>query len=88
VRLRVFRPVSPPGTTSPYISMRSTILAVVLAAASAFAATQQVSYDPVYDNKTQSLATVECSDGSHGLLTKGYTTFGRQALSPPPKVPS
>jgi hypothetical protein len=59
--------------------MRSTILAVVLTATSAFAATQQVSYDPVYDNKTQSLDTVECSDGSHGLLTKGYTTFGRHA---------
>lgn len=34
------------------------------------------SFDPVYDNKNQSLATVACSNGSNGLLTKGFTTFG------------
>ncbi|KAF9533606.1 snodprot1 [Crepidotus variabilis] len=34
------------------------------------------SYDTAYDNKGQSLATVACSDGSNGLLTKNYTTFG------------
>jgi hypothetical protein len=36
----------------------------------------QVSYDPTYDNATESLDTVECSDGSNGLITRGYTTFG------------
>ena len=35
-----------------------------------------VSYDPTYDNSGQSLATVACSDGSNGLLTRGFTTFG------------
>ncbi|KAI0346118.1 Cerato-platanin [Trametopsis cervina] len=35
-----------------------------------------VSFDTVYDNSGQSLATVTCSDGSNGLLTKGFTTFG------------
>lgn len=34
-----------------------------------------ISWDPVYGNGGQSLATVACSDGSNGLLTKGYTTF-------------
>lgn len=35
----------------------------------------QVTFDPVYDNANQSLATVECSTGSNGLLTKNFTTF-------------
>ncbi|TBU41348.1 Cerato-platanin [Dichomitus squalens] len=34
-----------------------------------------VSYDQTYDNGSNSLATTACSDGSHGLLTKGFTTF-------------
>ncbi|KAF9523754.1 Cerato-platanin [Crepidotus variabilis] len=33
-----------------------------------------VSYDTNYDSDA-SLATVACSDGTNGLLTKGYTTF-------------
>ncbi|KAI0657231.1 immunomodulatory protein [Cubamyces menziesii] len=35
-----------------------------------------VSYDQTYDSSSGSLATVACSDGSNGLLTKGYSTFG------------
>lgn len=35
-----------------------------------------VSFDTVYDNASQSLATVSCFDGQNGLLTKGFTTFG------------
>ncbi|RDB24055.1 Heat-stable antigen [Hypsizygus marmoreus] len=35
-----------------------------------------LAYDTVYDNASGSLATVACSDGSHGLLTRGFTTFG------------
>ncbi len=34
------------------------------------------SYDPTYDNKAGSLATVACSDGENGLLTAGFKTFG------------
>jgi hypothetical protein len=33
-------------------------------------------FDPVYDIASQSLNTVECSTGSNGLITKGFTTFG------------
>ena len=36
----------------------------------------RVSYDPVYDNRNQSLDTVLCSTGSNGLETKNFTTFG------------
>lgn len=35
-----------------------------------------LSYDTVYDNPKGSLTTVACSDGSYGLLTRGYKTFG------------
>ncbi|RDB19522.1 Allergen Asp f 15 homolg [Hypsizygus marmoreus] len=35
-----------------------------------------LSYDKAYDVANASLATVACSDGSHGLLTRGFTTFG------------
>ncbi|KAH7419691.1 Cerato-platanin [Cadophora sp. MPI-SDFR-AT-0126] len=33
-----------------------------------------VSYDNGYDDGSRSLAVVACSDGTNGLLTKGYTT--------------
>ncbi|KAJ3725415.1 Cerato-platanin, partial [Lentinula raphanica] len=33
-------------------------------------------YDAAYDDSSASLATVACSDGTNGLLTQGYTTFG------------
>jgi len=36
----------------------------------------RVSYDTGYDSSTRSLSTVSCSDGTYGMLTKGYTTFG------------
>ncbi|KAI0831643.1 Cerato-platanin-domain-containing protein [Trametes gibbosa] len=35
-----------------------------------------LSYDETYDNGSNSLASVACSDGAHGLLTKGFSTFG------------
>lgn len=35
-----------------------------------------VSYDEVYDTRQTSLSNVACSDGSNGMLTRGYTTFG------------
>lgn len=34
-----------------------------------------VSFDNTYDNHSGSLATVACSDGVNGLLTKGFSTF-------------
>jgi hypothetical protein len=32
--------------------------------------------DPVFDNATESLSVVACSDGANGMLTKGYNVFG------------
>ena len=36
----------------------------------------KVTYDNTYDNAKGSLATVSCSNGENGLLTKGFNTFG------------
>jgi hypothetical protein len=41
-----------------------------------------VSYDSTYDNGAGSLATVSCSDGTNGLLTKGFTTFDSLPVFP------
>ncbi|KAH9890538.1 Cerato-platanin-domain-containing protein [Cubamyces lactineus] len=46
------------------------------ASTSTSSSTVTVSYDQVYDKASGSLSTVACSDGTHGLLTKGYSTFG------------
>lgn len=58
----------------------TSIMSFALLAASALAApaatTLRVSYDRAYDNRSSSLDTVACSDGSHGLKTKGFSTFG------------
>jgi len=35
----------------------------------------RISLESVYDQGTQSLATVSCSDGPNGMLTKGYNVF-------------
>ncbi|KAH9948150.1 immunomodulatory protein [Amylocystis lapponica] len=35
-----------------------------------------VSYDQAYDVSSTSLGNVACSDGSNGLETKGFSTFG------------
>lgn len=50
------------------------LLTLATMATSALAIT--VSYDTGYDDASRSLAVVSCSDGSNGLLTKGYTTQG------------
>ncbi|TFK69657.1 Cerato-platanin [Pluteus cervinus] len=34
-----------------------------------------VSYDTVYDNPNGALTSVSCSDGTNGLITKGYDIF-------------
>lgn len=51
-----------------------TLSSLLVLATSALAV--RVSYDPVYDNRDQSLDTVLCSTGSNGLETKNFTTFG------------
>jgi hypothetical protein len=35
-----------------------------------------LAYDTAYDKSSGSLTTVACSDGSNGLITRGFTTFG------------
>jgi hypothetical protein len=40
------------------------------------AAAITVSYDDAYDDASRSLASVSCSDGANGLLTKGSSTQG------------
>ena len=56
--------------------MQFKALALALLAAIPVALGTTLSYDETYDKSSGSLATVACSDGSHGLLTKGYSTFG------------
>jgi len=46
------------------------------------ASAERVSWDSVYDNGEGSLATVACSDGPNGLLTKGYDVFGDLSTFP------
>lgn len=61
------------------------LLAAVSLAASAFAAgtNVSVSFDQVYDGANNSLATVACSDGANGLLTRtNFTTFGQLPTFP------
>ncbi|KAF9464630.1 cerato-platanin-related secreted protein [Collybia nuda] len=55
----------------------STILApVVLSLLPTIASAVTLAYDTTYDNAGGSLTTVACSDGSHGMLTRGFKTFG------------
>jgi hypothetical protein len=35
-----------------------------------------VSFDQKFDDASQSLTSVACSDGPNGLITRGFTTFG------------
>ena len=48
--------------------------AILLSLLPALASAITVSYDTGYDDGSRSLAAVSCSDGSNGLLTKGFTT--------------
>lgn len=47
----------------------TTLLAIFSAASSI-----SVSYDTGYDDGSRSLTAVSCSDGSNGLITKGFNT--------------
>ncbi|KAF8129292.1 Cerato-platanin [Boletus edulis] len=58
-----------------FASLATALLALVLPTL-AQTTVQSVSYDTTYDNPSTSLSTVACSNGVHGLETKGYTTFG------------
>ncbi|OJT06238.1 Allergen Asp f 15 [Trametes pubescens] len=54
----------------------ASLLAALVTVPAVLGATTSVSFDPVFDNAANSLDIVACSDGSNGLLTKGFTTFG------------
>jgi hypothetical protein len=60
----------------------STVSALLLSTPALSSVT--VSYDESYDAGSRSLSTVACSDGSNGLLTKGYHTL--QSLPSFPRV--
>lgn len=48
-------------------------IAILFAAA---ATAETVSYDLGYDDAARSMTAVSCSDGTNGLITKGYATQG------------
>ena len=61
--------------TAPPVTNMKLISVVALLAAPFAASATRLSWDSVYDQGTQSLSTVACSDGSNGLLAR-YGTFG------------
>jgi hypothetical protein len=54
--------------------MKFVSIIALLVAPFAVSATR-VSWDSVYDQGTESLYDVSCSDGPNGLITKGYMEF-------------
>ncbi|TFK61486.1 immunomodulatory protein, partial [Pluteus cervinus] len=56
-----------------FTSFLASLALVVLPAS---ATSVSVAFDTVYDNASGSLTSVACSDGTNGLITRGYTTFG------------
>ena len=55
--------------------MKLSATVISLVASFSIVSAVRVGYDTVYDNPNNSLSTVACSDGSNGMLTKGYTTY-------------
>ncbi|KAI9451618.1 Cerato-platanin [Lactarius psammicola] len=55
--------------------MKFTLTITPLVALFSVTSAVNVFYDTRFDNPKGSLATVACSDGPNGLLTKGFTTF-------------
>ncbi len=60
----------------PTMQFKTLALALLAAASTTLAATVSVSYDETYDNASGSLTSVACSDGTNGLITKGFSSFG------------
>ncbi|BCR96540.1 allergenic cerato-platanin Asp F13 [Aspergillus luchuensis] len=63
-------------TITSVLALCSSALAAPVEAAEAAGTTVSVSYDTAYDVSGTSLTTVSCSDGTNGMIGKGYTTFG------------
>jgi len=53
----------------------STTIAVIATLFAPIVLADTLAYDTVYDNGSNSLDIVACSDGENGLETSGYTTF-------------
>jgi len=68
--------VVPGSTFSPTVTDMKFISIIALLTAPFAVSATRISWDSVYDNATQSLAVVACSDGPNGMLTKGYRLFG------------
>jgi len=51
------------------------VFAIALLAAPFAVSADRITYDRVYSNGSQSLATVACSDGDNGMLRRGFKTF-------------
>ncbi|RDB24156.1 Heat-stable antigen [Hypsizygus marmoreus] len=64
--------------------MKFSALLAPFALFSSVALAVTTAYDPVYDNPNGSMASVACSNGANGLITRGYNTFG--ALSNFPNI--
>lgn len=67
--LAALRPT--PTHLHPSIMKFASVLTALMAVPVALGATVSVSFDQFFDNPANSLATVACSDGTNGLLTKG-----------------
>jgi hypothetical protein len=60
---------------TPLNTMKFISLVIVALTLPALTLATSVTYDTMYDNGSQSLNAVACSNGENGLETQGFTTF-------------
>ncbi|KAI1782981.1 cerato-platanin-like secreted protein [Ganoderma leucocontextum] len=58
------------------LTLATTVVAMPAGLETRGTSTVQVTWDSVYDNGSNSLDIVSCSNGPNGLETKGFKTFG------------
>ena len=75
-------PVSGPFQLSYTMKFFIVAAALGIATPAFLQGTYSLYYDTTYDQGDKSLNTVTCSTGEHGLLTRGYKTFGDLPTSP------
>ncbi|KAG1736917.1 Cerato-platanin [Suillus paluster] len=66
----------------PVMKFTSAVISLLAIALPILAVTESLSYDTTYDNPDLALTSVACSDGTNGLITKGYTTLGQLPTYP------
>lgn len=59
-----------------------TLFSLALISKTSLAGNALLAYDPAYDNGDTSLSAVACSDGPHGLESRGYKTLGSLPIFP------